>query len=170
MKRSRQAAIVAAAVVGLAACQPAPPKGPDTAADVATIKASGATWDQSYNAGQADAIVALYADDAVLMPPGAPAAQGSAAMKAYLTADIAQSQAAGLSLATDTTPVTAGASGDLGWRSGTYSVKDKAGATVETGKWLEAWERRSGKWLVIRDIWNSDSKATAAAPAPAAAQ
>jgi ketosteroid isomerase-like protein len=166
----RHTAIVAATILALAGCQPAPPKTPDTAADVATIKATGATWDQSYNAGNADTIVALYADDAVLMPPGAPAAQGPAAMKAFLTADIAQSQAAGLSLAIDPQAVTAGVSGDLGWRSGTYSIKDKAGATVDNGKWLEAWERRGGKWLVIRDIWNSDNKATAAAPAPAATQ
>jgi hypothetical protein len=46
-------------------------------------------------------------------------------------------------------------------------MTDKAGATVETGKWLETLHKADGKWLISHDIWNADAKAAAAA-APAA--
>jgi len=57
--------------------------------------------------------------------------------------------------------------GDLGWVSGTYSVVDASGATVDTGKYLSVHRRTNDKWLDIRDSWNSD---TAPAPAPAPAE
>jgi hypothetical protein len=43
------------------------------------------------------------------------------------------------------------------------------GAVVETGKFLSVSRKKDGKWLYIRDTWNSDAPpAPAAAPAPAA--
>lgn len=153
---------IAVGLIALSACQPPPPA--DTTVDMAAIRANGAEWDKSYNSGNADAIVALYSDDAVLMPPGAPAASGKTAMKTFLAANIAESAAAGLTLAIDANAATAGASGDLGWRSGTFTVSDKAGATVDTGKWLEVWHKTGDKWHITRDIWNSDRKATTAVP------
>jgi ketosteroid isomerase-like protein len=62
----------------------------------------------------------------------------------------------------------AGVSGDLAWEWNTFSVTDKAGATVDTGKYVTVYGRRDGKWRIIRDIWNSDAPPPAA-PAPAAA-
>ncbi len=71
MNRITQAAIAAAGLLALAGCaQNAAPV--DTAADVATIHAATNAWVEAYNAGDADKIVALYADDAIMMPPDAP--------------------------------------------------------------------------------------------------
>ena len=47
--------------------------------------------------------------------------------------------------------------GDVAWQDDTYTITDKNGATVETGKTLTLFQRRDGKWLIIRDTWNSDS-------------
>jgi uncharacterized protein (TIGR02246 family) len=129
---------------------------PDTrAADETTIRTINPTWFKAYNAGEVDSIVALYAEDAVLNGPGAPAARGQAAIREFLTKDVAASKAAGLSfngsLSTDV-----GVSGDLGWEWGTFTVTDKSGATVDRGKYVTVYARRNGKWLIIRDIWNSD--------------
>jgi len=57
-----------------------------------------------------------------------------------------------------------GVSGDLAWIWNTFTVTDKAGATVDAGKYLTLAERKDGKWHIIRDIWNSDNS-----PAPPAA-
>jgi ketosteroid isomerase-like protein len=50
-----------------------------------------------------------------------------------------------------------GVSGDLAWQWGTYTIADKSGATVETGKFTTLFQRKDGKWMIIRDTWNSDA-------------
>ncbi len=48
----------------------APPVA-DTSADLAAIKADVLDWVAAYNAGDADAVAALYSADGVVMAPGA---------------------------------------------------------------------------------------------------
>ncbi len=166
MSRIMSAALAAAGLLTLAGCaQNAPPV--DTAADMAAIHAATNAWVEAYNAGDADKIVALYADDAIMLPPDAPAASGHEAMKAYLAADIAASKAAGVSFALDAD--TSGVSGDLAWHSGTFHVTGANGANLGTGKYVEVSRKTNGKWLMIRDIWNNDAAAAAAPAAPPAA-
>ncbi len=63
----------------------------------------------------------------------------------------------------------AAASGDLGWHSGSYVVKDTTGSVVDSGNYLAVMQRQAdGKFLMIRDTWNSDRPPPAPAPAPAA--
>ena len=166
MNKFTHAAVAAAGLLALAGCaQNAAPV--DTAADAAAIHAATASWVEAYNSGDADKIVALYADDAILMPPDAAAATGHAAMKQYLTTDIAASKAAGVSFALDTDA--SGVSGDLAWHSGTFHVAGANGASVGTGKYVEVWHKADGKWLMIRDAWNNDAPAAAAPAAPSTA-
>ena len=131
--------------------------------DAAAIRAITQAWAKAYNAGDAKALTALYADKAVLMPPGAPAANSAAAINAYFAKDTAESAKAGVTFILNPNS-DVGTSGDLAWESGTYAVKAKSGATVEVGKYLTVYKKTGGKWLIIRDTWNAD-----AAPAPAAA-
>jgi ketosteroid isomerase-like protein len=170
MNMMRTAALLAAGIVALAGCQPPANGAGDTAADEAAIKVAGADWDKSYNAGNADSILERYADDAVLMPPGAPAVNGAAAMKEYLKKDMTEAAAGGVVLAIDTSRAALAVSGDFAWRSGTFALRDRNGATLDTGKWLEVWRKADGKWRIVRDIWNTDTRSNAAvsAGAPAA--
>ncbi len=141
-----------------------PTSTPQTiAADEAAIRAGTGLWTDAYNAGEIDEIVAFYTDDAVVMPSNVLPLKGRAAIKDFLTKDIAAAKAAGLTAKDGAGDV--GISGDLAWHAGTSSVVDAAGRTVETGKYIEVWSRVNGKWLMIRDIWNDD-----APPEPAAAK
>jgi len=133
----------------------------------ATIRAGTATWVKSFNAGNVDGVLAQYADDAVLMPPGAAPVSGKAAIKQYLAKDIAGAQAAGMTFVFGSVNDVK-VSGDMAWHAGTFSIANKAGTTVDTGKYLEAWRKSGGKWHIVRDIWNSDTPPPAPAPAPAA--
>ena len=123
-------------------------------------------WATLYNTGQAEnaaKIVAMYADDAVMMPPDAPAATGHDDMFAFLTKDMANAHAAGVSLRMDADE--ADSAGNLGWHSGAFSVLGKDGKAIATGKYVEVWQKQAdGEWRIIRDIWNND----APAPAPVA--
>lgn len=161
----RNLAIAATGLVALAGCaRTAPPV--DTAADEAAIRAMNPAWFTAYNAGDADGVAALYADDAVLNIPGAPAARGRAAIREALAKDIAATAAAGLTNNQGPSPEF-GVSGDLGWEWNTFTITDQSGATIDTGKYVTVYGKKDGKWLIIRDIWNSD--APPAAPAPEAA-
>ena len=134
-------------------------------ADEAAIRAQSTSWEKAYNGGDAKAVAALYAEDALLFPPGAPGVSGRAAILEFFSKDIAGSKAAGavfvLNPKTDV-----GVSGNMGWESGTYQATVK-GAVVETGKFLSISRKKDGKWLYVRDTWNADAPpAPSAAPAP----
>jgi uncharacterized protein (TIGR02246 family) len=164
MIRSRSASW--AAVISIAAVGWVGPAHA-TSADEAAIRAQTTSWEKAYNGGDAKGVAAQYAEDALLLPPGSPGVKGRAAILAFFTKDIAESKAGGAVFVID--PKTdVGVSGNTGWESGTYKVTVK-GAVVDTGKFLSVSRKKDGKWLYIRDTWNSDAPpAPAAAPAPAA--
>src|SRR5215472_8923445 len=124
-------------------------------ADVAALRAVDDAWMAAYNKGDADAVSALYADDATLMPPDVPAAQGQTAIHSFFVTDIAASQRAGYTFSITGTSDGAVA-GSWGWASGAYAVKDKTGATVDTGKYLSVYKKVNDKWYYVRDLWSSD--------------
>src|SRR4051812_25036440 len=96
-----------------AGCAPAPAAVPDTAADEAKLKADALVWFDHYAKADADGMANLYADDALLMPPGAAAVHGRAAIKTFLGDDAAKSKTAGISLKSGTV-TGAATSGDTG--------------------------------------------------------
>lgn len=139
----------------------------DTAAEVAALHAADSAWEKAYNAGDVEGVVSLYAPDALLFPPGSPIAKGRDAIRAFFAKDTAESKRAGVRFILGPKP-DGGVVGDWGWASGTYVVKDKAGKVVDTGKYLSVSRKVEGKWLYVRDTWNSDVPAPAPPPAPPA--
>jgi len=168
---SKRPYLLAAAFLAVTACTTEAPdtsKAGDTAqvadasADEATIRAEAPVWFDLYNKSDAAGVTNLYAEDGIVLAPGAPAASGRDAIRTFMTNDIAGARAAGITLnLAEITGV--GVSGDLAWLSGTFTVKDRGGATVDTGKYLSLYRRTSEGWKLIRDTWNSDK----ASPAPA---
>jgi ketosteroid isomerase-like protein len=124
-------------------------------AEVAALHAVDQVWLKSYNGGDVDTIASLYDEHAVLLPPGAPPMNGRAAIRAFFSKDMAESAKAGVTFNLGPNP-DGGVSGDMGWASGTYVVKDKSGKVVDTGKYLSVSAKKGGKWLYVRDTWNSD--------------
>lgn len=161
MDHSRWAAL-AAMCAGLAACSEPPP---DPAADRAAIEAVSSAWKEAFNAGDTAALVALYAEDAVLAAPGAAAARGKAAIGEYFARTVAEFRASGLTVA-DAPMGEAVASGDLGFQWMTYTITETSGAVVDAGKLLTLYQRKDGKWTIIGDTWNSDSASAPPAASP----
>ncbi len=142
----------------LAACAP---QSQDDSAALAEIKANTPVWFDHYNAGDADGVAALYAENAIMMPPDVAAVAGRSAIRDYIAVDIAATQSAGLT--SQWNPVTDGvATGDTAWVSGTFSFSDSAGSAVATGKYATVYARVDGEWLIARDIWNMDAPAASA--------
>jgi uncharacterized protein (TIGR02246 family) len=138
----------------------------DSGKEVAALQGVDQSWEKAYNAGNVEALVSLYDEDAVLLPPGAPSANGRAAIRSFFVKDVAESAKAGVLFSLNPKPA-GGVSGDMGWQSGTYVAKDKTGKVVDTGKYLSVSVKKDGKWLYVRDTWNSDgppASAESAAP------
>jgi uncharacterized protein (TIGR02246 family) len=167
MNRSNGVTWIAAAVFAVAGSLAGLAHAAATA-DEAAIRAQTTSWEKAYNGGDAKGVAAQYADDALLLPPGASGVSGKAAILEFFTKDIAASKAAGAVFVVN--PKTdVGVSGNMGWESGTYKVTVK-GAVVETGKFLSVSRKKDGKWHYLRDTWNADAPVAPPAPtvAPAA--
>jgi len=134
----------------------------DTAQDLKAMHGVEQTWMKAFNAGDAESIANLYDEDALLMPPNQPAVNGKAAIRAHFLKEVEAAKKGGVVVSGSSNPDGA-TNGDLGWEAGTYLVKDKAGHTIEAGKYLSVFRKKGSKWLFVRDIWNADG-----APAPVA--
>lgn len=154
----KTAAIAAVSVLALAACKPA---AYDSTADAAEVGQLNQSWAAAYNAGDADGLANLYSDDGVVMPPGVPALVGHEAIRNFIATDSAAAKAAGMTMNIASSDM--GVTPDLAWDRGTFTVTDASGATVDSGNYVSVIKKVDGKWMLFRDIWNSDK-----APAPAA--
>ena len=95
------------------------------------------------------------AADVAALHAGAPPVHGQAAIRAFFKNMMPEATRDGLEFTLGSKPA-GGARGDMGWASGTYTLKDKTGHVIETGKYLSVSRKKDGKWLYIRDTWNSD--------------
>ena len=97
------------------------------------------------------ASVAVFADDAQILPQHGPAIRGRREIEAYLTDAIAPN--ATYDTDTEMTLV----SGDLGVEQGRYRIRNvRRGSDVEEGKYLHVWRRIGNDWKLYRMIYNTD--------------
>lgn len=170
MSRSTRLGLAALLVLG-AACQPAPKTETATmgagseaapaglaAADETAIRAIDAEWTRAATAGEGNAIAALYATDATVLPPMEPIRQGEASKKYWV--DFMNSFSGPIALTTTAVD----GRGDLAYTSGTYRMAltpKKAGAKplpTEEGKYVTVVKKQAdGSWKILYDIWNANA-------------
>ncbi len=129
---------------------------PSSPADAtAIITQTGAAWARHWNAGELDAVVAAYAEDAVYMPPHHAALHGREAIREYLKRPMGRGVK---DLVYEVTYIRQ--SGDLAYDVGRYrmTVPEKDGRTRrDEGKYLVVWKRESsGEWKIAADSFSSD--------------
>jgi ketosteroid isomerase-like protein len=172
MPRFRTLSLMSAAVFAALffnGCSHEQPAAPDNrAADAAAVQKADADWSAAAQAKQADAWVAFYADDAVVLPPNAEMATSKDALRKAITDLLALP---GLSVSWQTTKAEAARSGELAYTYGTYELTSndaKGRPTADRGKYTEVWKKQAdGSWKCIVDMWSSDLP-LAPAPAPKA--
>lgn len=122
--------------------------------DEAAIRAASVQLMESYAAGDAAAMAALYTRDAALLPPGTPRVDGRQAIQAYWQG----AMDSGISdLILNTTEIED--DDDLAYETGTFSLSmpaEDGSRTTLTGKYLVVWEEDDDVWMLHRDIWNLD--------------
>src|SRR5437879_4460514 len=154
-------------------CQAAPP--PDTSASAKqAIDAANAQWPRLTSSGHSDSIAQFYAADAVIMPPNMASMKGKDAIRAFFATMNTMDPKPTLTVRA----VTVVGSGPVAVESGRWNWAYPAGAklppgmaAVDSGKYIVRWTEQNGKWVMVDDIWNSDSPLpTPPAPPPARAR
>ena len=147
MTRTWTALVFVIAMIG-AGCTPAAPPARDVAADKAKMQADATSWFDYLAKGDPDGMANLYAEDALLLPPGVPAISGRAAIRMFLANEVGTMKSAGLAIKNGTV-TGVDVAGDMGWISGNY---------------LSVHKLTNGQWLYVRDTWNSDRPPAPPAP------
>ncbi len=153
------ASLLISAGTVLSACnmgnpQPSQPAAaPDTrAADEAQIRSIDAEWVKTLAGKNAQASSSYYADDGVLMAPGAPLASGKEEIQKTWAGLIGTP---GFALSFSPTKVSVSRSGDLAYEIGNYELttNDKKGKAQTTkAKYVVVWGKQpGGKWQALVD-------------------
>ncbi len=112
-------------------------------------------WTAAINAGSAEEVALLFAEDGRIFPSGAPEIKGREAIATYAAS---LSKLPNLSFKTEPTTIEVAASGELAYLAGRYSIEfgtpDKKQSDV--GKYLVVWKKIEGNWLVAVDTFTSD--------------
>lgn len=117
----------------------------------AAVTAGSDAWEAAWNAGDAAAVAALYAEDAVVLPPGAEPVRGREAIQAFWQAGI--DAQAGVNSELETVEVLG--MGDMAIEVGSYVETGPEGEHLDHGKYVAVWKKVDGEWKIVRDIFNS---------------
>jgi len=121
----------------------------------AEIQALENSWATADNARNSVAVAAFYADDAVSLSNNKPMVVGKAAIKKDIEANMAK-RAKGSTVSYDVLDVFGNE--NTVTEVGKSTFKDETGKVTSTGKYMAVWEKRNGKYVCIRDIYNDDLK------------
>jgi uncharacterized protein (TIGR02246 family) len=120
------------------------------------VKAIANAYVKAVLAGDAKAVAALYADDAVEMPPFEPLVKGRAAIQKYYEKQLAMGKMSRFTL----THLDSHTMGDRGYDVGTYNQsitpQGAAAAMDDTGKYTVILKRVGSDWKIAYAIYNSD--------------
>jgi uncharacterized protein (TIGR02246 family) len=136
------------------ACQaPAPEVVQLSEEDVASIKQVSRTLVKTYQAGDWDAWIEVFTEDAMRMPPNRTILEGREAIRA-------SSEAFQPVTSFTVTPLEIDGLGDLAFARGTFThtrAPEDADPITESGKFIQILRKQpDGSWRIFRDIWNSD--------------
>lgn len=130
----------------------------DLDAERNALMSADRAWAEAYAASEspADVFAGQVTDNAVLLPPDAPLAQGTEAIRAAISGLEAMP---GFSVTWSPAAAEVGSGGDLGFTRGTYHIEVDGpdGPLAIDGKYLTIWRKQpDGMWKVVADMFNAD--------------
>ena len=98
------------------------------------------------------AIAAVYAEDAIVLPPGNQAIQGRDAIQAYWQAALDEAEGVTSTIESKEVHVVGDAAAI---EVGSYTDTNADGSHRDHGKYIAVWMKVDGAWMLARDIFNS---------------
>jgi uncharacterized protein (TIGR02246 family) len=136
-------------LLAVVACSPGAPAGAPAARQA--IEAAVTRYVAATNRGDADALMELYAEDAVLLPPDHEPIEGREAIGAFWRQGTDQ----GLEVST----MRVETDGKIGYLVGRYRLPATAEDPPDSGKYVMCLKREAdGSWKLTADIWNSSGE------------
>ncbi|MFO7588549.1 MAG: SgcJ/EcaC family oxidoreductase [Gemmatimonadota bacterium] len=167
-RTSLSSALVLVAAAAFISCQPPAEEAAveettpavDLAAEADAVESISMRWAQAAQARDLDAVMAVFAEDAVTFPDGQAPAEGPAAIRAVMQEQWSAMPDATIDWATKSVEVSD--AGDMAWERGTWTFDpDGVGESApETGEYLTVYEKIDGEWKVVADI-GTDTPAAA---------
>jgi ketosteroid isomerase-like protein len=113
--------------------------------------ATTSAFEQAFTKHDLAACLALFTNDAQILPQHGPVISGSTEIEAFLKDNM--TPVTSFDTETQMTLV----DGDLGVEQGAYRVRDvRRGSDVEMGKYVHVWRRQGGEWKLHRIIYNTN--------------
>jgi len=156
-------------VLAAVACSgPAPrPETVDRAALRAGVDSAASRLQTALRTDASDSLMALMADDVVLMPPNEAVLRGEMAVRAWYDRFLTQWRTASLTI-TDR-EVLIGGEWATELAAFEWTLVPVAGgpAVIDRGSYVQVWHREpDGRWLFSRELWNSTPPVGAASTGP----
>jgi uncharacterized protein (TIGR02246 family) len=126
---------------------------PVFAQDKGQIQMLNDRFAEAFNKGDVATVAAMYADDAFVLPAGAPMVRGRKAIQSLWKS--AAEQLEGMRLTTvDVLPL----GNDAAREVGTFVLKTKGQSPKELeGKYVVIWQKAGTGWKLATDIWNANN-------------
>ena len=122
------------------------------------VREAGRNWDQLFNRGDAASLAALYAEDAISMPPNSPTVSGRKAIQAEFESFFAGNVARHETMV-DQVLISGNLTIEVARYRLTYKPRSGGSEVVETGRHMETRRKIDGQWKIVLEIWNSDTPA-----------
>ncbi len=124
--------------------------------NIADVKAERVSLEKAYSdastGNDIEALLSYYADDAKSMAPNEVTRVGMSEIREATVKEMAGD----IGNVSVMEVQNVWAAGEIAVESGTYTVTSLDGEVVSIGKYMSLFEKRNGKYVCIRDIWNSD--------------
>lgn len=131
------------------------------------IERAGKAFADAFGRGDIAAVAAMYAEDAIALPPDGGMLKGRAAIEALWKGF---RDTGAKSMKFDVIDVVS--SGNLAAETGVATLRVQpagAGEATVTVKYVVVWKKKGGTWQLYRDIWNNiPPDAASVTPTPAA--
>ena len=120
----------------------------------ADIRATNDAFERASIEGDADAMAAVYTDDAIVLPPDAPVIEGRDNIKALWASVLDGMGLKSVKLETLNLEIAGDTACEVGLA--TLGLEPAGGeATTAQVKFVVYWKREDGAWRWHRDIWNA---------------
>ena len=149
--RTTLAAVSALVLNGCASQTPV-----DAAAELAALREAADAYHVAASAKDADAVVGLYGEGAIMVPPNADMVEGLEGVRGYRFGFI---ETPGVELEFEIVQAEVSATGDIGWTLaiGEITINQPEGPPRrDRVRDFHMWKKQAdGSWKVVVDMWNS---------------